>query len=107
MYLSDERRGGETGMVMPECQWVYDLELPSDGSVVPVPSDGEVEEFYLWGVEEIKEHLAKGEFKPNCAMVMLDFFVRHGVLTEENEPDFAEIKRRLHRDLEFPGPHKE
>jgi len=39
-------------------------------------------------------------------MVMLDFFIRHGILTAENESDFEEIKRRLHRELEFPGPHR-
>jgi hypothetical protein len=36
----------------------------------------------------------------------LDFFIRWGILNEENEPDYQEIKRRLHRELEFPGPHR-
>lgn len=51
--------------------------------------------------------MAKGEFKPNCALLMLDFFIRHGILTAENEKDFEEIKSRIHRDIEFPGPHRD
>ncbi len=27
-------------------------------------------------------------------------------MTKENESDFEEIRRRLHRELDFPGPHK-
>ncbi|KAG4418707.1 hypothetical protein IFR04_008152 [Cadophora malorum] len=103
-YIREARAGGETGLVQPECQYIYDLELPRD--VVCKPNDSEVEEFYLWTVEEIQEALKRGEFKPNCSLVMLDFFVRWGVLTKENEKDYEEIVRRLHRDLEFPGPHK-
>lgn len=103
IYIREARAGGEDGLIQPECQYVYDLELPTD--VVCKPNDSEVECFYLWSVDEVKEHLAQGEFKPNCALVMLDFFVRHGILRKENEEDFEEIKRRLHRKLEFPGPH--
>jgi len=53
-------------------------------------------------VEEVREALRKGEFKPNCAVVLLDFFVRHGLLTAETEEAFIEIVARLHRRLEFP-----
>jgi 8-oxo-dGTP pyrophosphatase MutT (NUDIX family) len=103
-YIRESRAGGESGMVQPECEHVYDLELPAD--VVPKPNDSEVEDFYLWTVEEVQEHMAKGEFKPNCALIVMDFFMRHGILTKENEANYDEIKRRLYRDLEFPGPHR-
>jgi len=103
-HLREPRAGGESGLVQPECQYVYDLELPGD--VVPKPNDSEVECFYLWTVEEIKEALGRGEFKPNCALLVLDFFIRRGILDEGNEPDYHEIKRRMHRELEFPGPHR-
>jgi len=100
-HIRDKRAGGETRLLQPECQYVYDLELPED--VVPKPSDDEVEGFELKSVEEVKQALRGGEFKPNCAMVLLDFFVRHGVLTAEDE-GFIEIVARLHRRLEFPTP---
>ncbi|KAE9371656.1 thiamine pyrophosphokinase-related protein-like protein [Stipitochalara longipes BDJ] len=103
-HIREPRAGGESGLAQPECQYVYDLELPGD--VVPKPNDSEVECFYLWTVEEIKEALGRGEFKPNCALLILDFFIRWGILNEENEPHYEEIKRRLHRELEFPGPHR-
>lgn len=98
-HVRDHRAGGETRLLQPECQYVYDLELPED--VEPKPSDDEVEEFELKTVEEVKEALRNGEFKPNCAVVLLDFFVRHGILTAEDE-GYVEIVARLHRRLEFP-----
>lgn len=103
-YITDEEQVGEAGLIYPECQWVYDLELPID--IVPQPKDGEVEEFMLCDVDEIKQHLAAGKFKPNCALVTLDFFIRHGILTEAEEPNIAEIERKIHRRIPFPGPHQ-
>jgi len=103
IYVTDERSGGEPGLIYPEVQWVYDLELPAD--VVPSPKDGEVERFDLCTVEEAQEHLARGRFKPNCAVILVDFFIRHGILTKENEPCYDEFLRRAHRRMPFPGPH--
>ena len=102
IHIRDSRAGGETGLFQPECQYVYDLELPA--TVVPKPQDDEVESFSVMDVEEIQERMAAGEFKPNCAVIMLDFFVRHGILREDNEMDYVEIVSRLHRRLEFPIP---
>lgn len=99
-HLRDERAGGETGLCQPECQYAYDLELPA--SVIPVPDDNEAEDYRLLDVEEIRTALAEGKFKPNCAMLLIDFLVRHGILTPENEPDYIEIVSRLHRKLDFP-----
>ena len=98
-HIRDRRAGGETRLLQPECQYVYDLELPE--SVVPKPSDDEVEGFELKSLDEVKDALAAGEFKPNCALVLLDFFVRHGIITAEDK-DYIEIVARLHRRLEFP-----
>ncbi len=103
IYMRNEKATGEVGLIQPEVEYIFDLELPND--VVPKPNDSEVECFYLWTLEEVQAHMAKGEFKPNCALVLLDFFIRRGILTKENEPDFEEIKRRLHRPLNSPGPH--
>lgn len=99
-YIRDERAGGEIDLLQPEVQYVYDLELPE--TTILKPGDDEVEEFYLWSVQEVQEALARGEFKPNCSLVALDFLVRHGILTSENEGDYIDIVSRLHRKLEFP-----
>ena len=98
-HIRNAKAGGETGLLQPECQYIYDLELPED--VVLEPGDDEVEEFYLWDVDKVKEAMARGEFKPNCAAVVLDFFVRHSILTCETD-NYIEIIARLHRKLEFP-----
>ncbi len=104
VYIREKQAGGEVGTIQPECQYVYDLNL--EEGMQPTPNDGEVHEFYLWTVEEVKEHLEKAEFKPNCAACMLDFLGRKGMLDGEKE-GWTEVNRRLHRTLEFPGPHQE
>ena len=103
IYITDERAGGESGYIYPECEWIYDLPLPA--ATVPQPKDGEVESFMLCSVAEVREQLAQGLYKPNCAVVLIDFMVRHGLLTPANEPDYDTIVSRLHRLLPFPGPH--
>ena len=104
VYITNEEHVGEADFIYPECQWVYDLELSAD--TTPCPKDGEVEEFRLCDIDEIKKDLAAGNFKDNCALVMLDFFIRHGILSDAKEPSFASIQRRMHRKIPFPGPHQ-
>ncbi|KAL8996834.1 MAG: hypothetical protein Q9169_003736 [Polycauliona sp. 2 TL-2023] len=96
----DERAGGEKGLLQPEVQFVYDMEVGAD--VIPRPCDDEVEDFRLWTVAEVQEALSEGLFKPNCALYLLDFFIRHGILTAQNEKNYIEIVSRLHRKLPFP-----
>lgn len=98
-YIRDERAGGETGLFQPEVQYVYDIEVGPD--IIPKPCDDEVEEFSLRTVEEVQMALAEGQFKPNCALVMLDFFIRHGFLAAQNEEHYIEIVSRIHRKLPF------
>ncbi|KAI7853229.1 NUDIX hydrolase domain-like protein [Circinella umbellata] len=93
----------EHGLV-PETQYTFDLELPLD--FVPTPRDGEVECFYLWSVDKVRETLLNNEWKPNCALVTIDFLMRHSVITADTEPDYIDLTYRLHRKLEFPTPHK-
>lgn len=97
----DARAGGEVGLSQPECEYVYDLEVGP--GTRPQPQDQEVESFALYTVSEVERLLREGQFKPNCALVLLDFFVRHGILTPENEKDYIGIVARLHRVLPFPS----
>lgn len=99
-HVRDARAVGETDLCQPECQYIYDLKMPPD--VIPKPGDNEAIDFQLLTVEEVQSALAAGRFKPNCAHLLLEFFVRHGILTAENEPDYIQIVSRLHRRLEFP-----
>jgi 8-oxo-dGTP pyrophosphatase MutT (NUDIX family) len=101
-YVSGEGSAGEAGLMQPECQFVYDLDLTGRDDVVLRPHDDEVEGFEVMDVTEVERELALGHFKPNCAMVMLDFLIRHGILTPVREPNYIQLSSRLHRNLEFP-----
>lgn len=99
-YVRDARAGGETGLLQPEIEYIYDIRLDATHTIKPC--DSEVEDFRLWSVDEVKESLKGGEWKPNCAVVIIDFLIRHGIITPENEPDYLEIVARMHRRLPFP-----
>lgn len=79
----------------PDVMFVFDLELPA--GFTPVNTDGEIAEFIRLPVADVMEITAASqEFKFNCALVNIDFFVRHGFLTPDH-PDYVEILRGLHR----------
>lgn len=64
----------------------YDLHLPSD--FVPVPVDGEVQEFFLWNVDQIKASMAPDyhdPIKPNCYPVIIDYLMRCGHLASDTK----------------------
>ncbi len=67
-----------------------------------VRNDSSVEAFELLTVPEIKRALSQKQFKPNSALVVIDFLIRHRQITAEDEPDYQDILLRLHRNLEFP-----
>jgi len=87
-------------LLQPEVQYCYDLEVGED--VVPQPCDDEVQDFHLLTIDEVKGELANGNFKPNCSLVLIDFLIRHNIITPENEPNYIELTSRIHRALEFP-----
>ena len=79
----------------PDVQFVWDLELPPD--FTPHPVDGEIEAFHLWPVEKVMAATRDtAGFKFNCALVNIDFFVRHGFIAPDH-PDYLEIISGLHR----------
>ncbi|KAJ1914977.1 hypothetical protein H4219_004552 [Mycoemilia scoparia] len=88
--------------LQPETQYVYDLEIPEN--IVPKPNDGEVGAFYLWSLDEIKSRLLAGEFKPNCAVCVIDFMIRHGHINGDNDPEYLKIIDNIHVPLPMPGP---
>ncbi|KAL4748556.1 hypothetical protein BDW72DRAFT_205525 [Aspergillus terricola var. indicus] len=97
-HVKRPSEGCKAGLLQPEVEYVYELRL--DSRTKPIPGDGEVEGFYLWTVEEVVCALREGEFKLNSAVAVIDFLVRHGVVTAENEAGYLEIVSRLHRRLD-------
>jgi hypothetical protein len=64
---------------------------------VPRIGDGEVGELHLLSLDELRKAMANDEVKLSCNLTYLAWFIRHGYLTAENEPDFVEICSRLNR----------
>ncbi|KAI9290838.1 hypothetical protein K502DRAFT_353573 [Neoconidiobolus thromboides FSU 785] len=83
--------------ISSETQYIYDLELP--WGYKPTPNDGEVGQFYCWEVDKVLEALKNNEFKPNCGLIMIDFFIRHGILTADSEPNLSIIQALCHQHL--------
>jgi hypothetical protein len=55
----------------------------------------QVEEFMLWDVEAVAEVLSSGDaYKPNCGLVIIDFFVRHGFISPD-EPGYVDLVAAL------------
>jgi hypothetical protein len=73
----------------PDIMTCFDLELPE--AFTPRANDGEVHSFELWPARRVFETVRDTtEFKYNCNLVLIDFFVRHGMLSAD-EPDFVPI----------------
>ncbi|XP_034029030.1 thiamin pyrophosphokinase 2 [Thalassophryne amazonica] len=83
--------------VFPESQFVFDLRLPV--GFKPRIGDGEVQDFCLLPVSEVKELLATDEFKPNSALVVLDFLIRHSFIDPDTEPFYQDFVAALHHGL--------
>lgn len=78
----------------PDTLYCYDIELSEE--FTPVNTDGEVEKFELLPVAEVINKVRQGGlFKPNCNLVLIDFFARHGLL-DAHETEFLEIQQGLH-----------
>jgi 8-oxo-dGTP pyrophosphatase MutT (NUDIX family) len=69
--------------------FLYDLTLPRD--FVPRNTDGEISEFYLWPIDRVIETVRDtDDFKFNCAMVVIDFLIRHGYI-EPDSPEYVDL----------------
>lgn len=70
--------------VKPETLYCYDLLLPDEFE--PVCTDGEVEGFMLMPIDEVAAIVRDtDDFKLNCNLVVIDFLIRHGYLTAEDQ----------------------
>ncbi|KAF2651129.1 hypothetical protein K491DRAFT_682438 [Lophiostoma macrostomum CBS 122681] len=101
-YISttDSRTGYEDGLMIPEVAYLYELEVPPEMELRP--NDHEVGKYHLMDVEDVALSVKNRQFKPSSAAVMVDFLIRHGVITDENEPDYLRLLDHLHRPLPVP-----
>ncbi len=79
----------------PDVIFNYDLKLPAD--FIPKPNDNEVEAFRLYPIKELLDIIANTQdFKFNCAVVVIDFAIRHSVITPEH-PDYLALQAGMHQ----------
>lgn len=76
--------------------FVYDLKVPQ--GTIPANVDGEVERFELWPIARVIDTVREtDDFKFNVNLVLIDFFIRHGILNPDTEPDYAALAQGLRR----------
>jgi isopentenyldiphosphate isomerase len=93
-YISYLNQSGP--QLKPDLMVCFDLELPED--FTPRANDGEVHSFELWSVRRVFETVRDTtEFKYNCNLVLIDFFVRHGLLSAD-DPQFMAIVSGLKKE---------
>jgi isopentenyldiphosphate isomerase len=93
-YVSYLNQSGP--QLKPDLMMCFDLELPED--FTPRANDGEVHGFELWPVQRVFETVRDTEdFKYNCNLALIDFFVRHGLLSAD-DPQFVAIVGGLKKD---------
>lgn len=75
---------------------LFNFDLALDPGFRPRNTDGEISEFHLWPIERVIETVRDtDEFKFNCALVVIDFLIRHGLI-EADHPDYEALVKGLH-----------
>ena len=93
-YCMEDGRG-----LKRDTLFVYDMLMPEDFE--PRAVDGEMERFMLMRRGMVLNLLREGfTFKFNVALVLIDFLIRHGFLTPEEEPDYPDLVTGLHTPLD-------
>jgi hypothetical protein len=78
--------------------FVYDLEMPAN--FVPENRDGEIVDFELMPVSAVLDRIrTTSDFKFNVNLVILDFALRHGLLSPD-DPEYLDVATGLHRPLD-------
>ena len=91
-YCRDSDRG-----LKPDTIYCYDLELPE--GVTPRCNDDEVESFRLLPAAEVMRIVdSTDDFKLNCNLVIVDFLIRHGLLSPTH-PEYLAVAAGLRAAL--------
>ncbi|CAG9802872.1 unnamed protein product [Chironomus riparius] len=83
--------------LFPNTEFVFDLELPLD--FIPFNTDGEVQGFELLPAADCVERVFSPDFKTTSCPVIIDFLIRHGYISPENETKFTDVVELLHVPL--------
>jgi 8-oxo-dGTP pyrophosphatase MutT (NUDIX family) len=92
-YRMETREGARDDVL-----FVYDLEVPGD--FVPRNTDGEIAAFQLMAADDVIERVrASDDFKFNVNLVLIDFALRHGLVTPD-DPEYLDLVIGLRRPLD-------
>ncbi len=73
----------------------FNFDLALDPDFTPTSTDGEVEAFYLWPMDDVLERVrATNDFKFDVPVALTDFAVRHGLLGPD-DPDYIAVCEAL------------
>lgn len=88
-YTMEAERG-----LKPDTMYVHDLELPED--FVPINTDGELAGFVMMSAQDVLARVRDtDDFKFNVALVIIDFALRHGLITPDEEPQYEALLKGL------------
>lgn len=73
----------------------FNFDLEVDEAFQPQNTDGEVDAFFLWHMDDVMDRMRNTEdFKFDVPIGILDFAIRHGIL-KPNDPDYIHITEAL------------
>lgn len=82
----------------PSLYYTWDMQVDKK-NFVPMPTDGEVSVFEVCSAKQLEYEVRHGDrLRPAMILVVTDFLIRHGVITPDNEPDYAQILSAMHRE---------
>jgi 8-oxo-dGTP pyrophosphatase MutT (NUDIX family) len=93
--ISYETFSSRQGVIGRAVLFCYELYLPNDFE--PKPVDGEVDEFFLWTMDQVKASLSPDfpdPIKPNCYPVIIDYLLRANHVSPET-PGYLDVLREL------------
>lgn len=80
----------------PDVMFCYDLEVPEN--FTPRNTDGELQGFTLMPVAEVARLVRDtDEFKFNVNLVIIDFLIRHGLISPDVEHDYVDLVSGLRK----------
>jgi len=83
--------------IHPNTEFVFDLEVPE--TFHPGNTDGEVDDWKLVPVEEVLDIISSDEYKITSSAIALDFLIRKGLLTVDDERDLPMAVEQIHLPL--------
>jgi isopentenyldiphosphate isomerase len=78
--------------------YIWDMQVDRK-TFIPHPTDGEVVQFELCTAKQLEYEVRYGDrLRPAMILVITDFLIRHGIITPDNESDYAKITAAIHRE---------